>query len=300
MKNLNGIKKLAGAALALGALSVTTQASAAGELIVNEYNAVSDSKMLDDCKHTPAEGDQFFGCINGNGGDWIELVVTEDNLDIEGWTVYWENADTGSHANNGWFTFVDNSGHGLWSGLKAGTIIVVRDDGTATDVTDVGYSPCGGDNSDWVIEVDPDNTTYLSSEMYNGASSLGPGFKVDNDDWAVMIEDNASPSPNTVQGWVGENETLWAGAGVSGEEVGKLEANPAGGTSDTNYVDGDSSTFGGPNFWSGTGAPQSFDALCNVACGGSSGCCDNTSGAGTYYNGNNGYDCYERNYFYYY
>lgn len=31
--------------------------------------------------------------IVGNGGDWLELMVTTDHLDITGWTLYWENDD---------------------------------------------------------------------------------------------------------------------------------------------------------------------------------------------------------------
>jgi hypothetical protein len=269
------VKKLAGAAIALGALSISTQASAtpSGALIISEWNAVSANEMLDDCKDNPQEGDQFFGCVNGNGDNWIELVVTQNNLNIQGWTVSWKNNDSGGHPNNGSFTFSSNS---LWSSLKAGTIITVHDNGDAGYTTGYSGNPCSDYN--WWIDVDVLDTTYISSSsLKNGTTLIGPGFKTDNDCWRGMIADNAS---TTVQDWVGENNScgsipaaIWAGAGLGNLEVGKLEADPVGGTSDTNYKDGDSGTYGAPNVWSGAGSPQSLDALCNNACGGSNGCC---------------------------
>jgi len=277
------ITKLAGSALALGALSITTHASAtpSGALIINEWNAVSSSEMLDDCKDSPAQGDQFFGCQNGNGGNWIELIVTQNNLNIQGWTVAWKNNDSGGHPNNGSFTFSNDS---LWASLKAGTIITVHDNGSAGYSTLYSGNPCS--DHKWWIDVDVLNTTYIaSSSLFFGTTLLGSGFKTDNDCWRGMIKDNAS---TVVQNWVGENTScgsipaaIWAGAGLGNLEVGKLEANPAGGTSDTNYKDGDSGTFGGPNAWTG-GGPQSLDALCNNACGGSNGCCGTPGNYGCY------------------
>lgn len=57
-------------------------------LVLNEFSAVSPNRFL-------AEGDSRLGRIQGNGGYWIELAVTRDNLDIRGWQLMW--AVTGSN-----------------------------------------------------------------------------------------------------------------------------------------------------------------------------------------------------------
>lgn len=135
-----------------------------------------------------------------------------------------------------------------------------------------------------------DSAFISSSELKYNSTLLSTGFKTDNDCWRGSIQDAASPSA-VVQNWVGENNgcgsipaATWAGAGLGNLEVGKLEANPVSGTGNTNYVDGDSSTFGAPNYWTG-GGPQSLDALCNNACGNSNGCCG-LGGALTCYSAN--------------
>ena len=46
-------------------------------LILNEYNAVTPTKLLKNLGT-----DSFWGRIPGNGGDWFELVVTGDHLDV--------------------------------------------------------------------------------------------------------------------------------------------------------------------------------------------------------------------------
>lgn len=283
MKN---IKNLAPVAIALGAFGFASQASAtvpdpedasghAGKLIINEYNAVGPDKKLDDC---PGEPDPVFGCTNGNGGDWIELVVTQNLASIVGWKVYWENEDTGSHSNNGSLTFAN---HATWTNLKAGTIITLR---WNEDSPHPAINTCAGGSSDWWIRVNAADTAYITSATFNNGTSLGAGFKTDNDCWRGWIADG---SDNYVQWWVGEDDNecnslpasiIWNGSGVSSREVGKLEANPVGtgGNGNTNYNDGDCSSFGGPNCWNnGTGGTQyqSFNALCAAGCGASTSTC---------------------------
>ena len=51
-------------------------------LVLNEYNAVAKDDVLKD-----GGADAYFGQILGNGGDWVELVVVEDHLAIQGWDV---------------------------------------------------------------------------------------------------------------------------------------------------------------------------------------------------------------------
>lgn len=62
------------------------------ELILNEYNGVAPgvwlnggTELADD--DGEAAADATLGRVLGNGGDWIELVVVADHLDIRGWRV---------------------------------------------------------------------------------------------------------------------------------------------------------------------------------------------------------------------
>ena len=64
-------------------LAACASSGRAAELILNEYNAVSSTNMLEN-----SGSDTFFGQVLGNGGDWFELVVIRDRLDIRGWQLY--------------------------------------------------------------------------------------------------------------------------------------------------------------------------------------------------------------------
>ena len=210
---------------------------AANELILNEWNCVGDLKQLDggDPAFTPKE--------NANGGNWIELVVVTDNLDITGWTLEWANDDP----NNGSVTFSNDT---LWQDLRAGTIITIMEWDTnieySIEDSDTSFDPNTGD---WHIHVALHDDTYVS---HSGA------FKVDNDNWRMRIMDGAT----VVQGWIGESISGWSsgsGNGINSREVGKLEANPSSSVGLSNYDDGDNSTFGAPNTWGGNS--QDFSTL---------------------------------------
>jgi hypothetical protein len=287
-QKMENIKKLAGAAIVLGAVGFATQASATvpdpedpsgdlGKLIINEYNAVGPDKKLDDC---PGQPDPVFGCDNNNGGDWLELVVTQNISSIVGWKIYWENGDSGGHPNNGSLTFAN---HAAWTNLKAGTFITLRWNDTTYGGPHPSTNTCAGAGSDWWIRVNAADTNYITSATFAGATSKGPGLKTDNDCWHAWISDGT----DYVQWWVGEDDDectnlpgslIWAGSGISSREVGKLEANPVGtgGNGNTNYNDGDCSSFGGPNCWNnGTGGTQfqNLNALCASGCGSTTSTC---------------------------
>jgi hypothetical protein len=202
-----------------------------GDLVLNEFNACSDVSFLRD------EGsDPFLGRVQGNGGNWVELVVISDHLDIRGWTLQWRNADPDS----GSVIFVD---HPIWSDLRSGTLITIREDdlsppGFGVLLTDLSYDPAQGD---YWIHANVDDFTVVSQF----------GFKVDDDDWEMRILDE---SPTIIQDWVGESTPLWGGTGgVASDELGKLEEDPSAAAAITppppNYDDGTSSTFGSENRW---------------------------------------------------
>ena len=71
------------------AVSMTTPAMTA-PVILNEYNAVGNNNRLDDGNGA----DMFFGTIDGNGGNWFELLVIDDQLDMRGWKLSWTEDET--------------------------------------------------------------------------------------------------------------------------------------------------------------------------------------------------------------
>jgi len=254
-----------GGLIALSALCFTSQASAAeGDVIINEWNAVGPNKFLED-----NGTDTFFGRVAGNGGDWIELVVIKPNADLRGYKIEWKNGD--SPAKTGNLTFSNSTkwnGGALGGGLKAGTIIVLREDASADTFPDRSALACdiSVDNGSWddIIELRT-NGTYVTEGGSND-------WQVDNDDWAARILDAGSA---VVQSWVGEDTAaadIRTGSGLSSEEVGKLEEDPSAAAADYtpvqlgNYNDGDTSTYGDPNLWNSGANEQCFDALtgCNT------------------------------------
>ena len=198
-------------------------------LILNEWNAVDKDLLLKN------DGtDTTFGRIVGNGGDWFELVVTEDHLDIRGWSLELSDNDNDAGIQEATDTFVF-AADPLLADLRAGTIITVAED----IADDAGYDPEGGD---WHINLQAnsdDDGSYITPDSQSN-------FGVSNDDWQLIIRD-ASDQP--VFGPAGEGV---GASGVSDEEIGELEADPSSTTTPTDaYDDGDSSTFGAPNGFDG-------------------------------------------------
>ncbi|UCG55636.1 MAG: hypothetical protein JSU70_12295 [Phycisphaerales bacterium] len=213
------------------------------DVILNEYNAVSKSEFLnggtaeaDDDGGRAA--DSYFGRIPGNGGNWFELVVITDHLDMRSWRL--------DIFQGGVFDeTLDLTDHAIWSDLRSGTIITVSEDLPS----DASYDPAAGD---WWINVQAnDNGDGLFIEKSN--------FPVSANDWQLMIKDASNA---VVFGPAGEG--ISPASGVGGTEIFQLEGNPDSSvTADsTDYDDGsDFSTFGAPNRW----GAQHFDKLRNVA-----------------------------------
>lgn len=204
------------------------------DVILNEYNAVNGNDYLNGGTASQDEdggfaSDSYFGRIQGNGGDWFELVVISDHLDMRGWNLeIWVG---GVHDET-----LDLTYHALWSDLRSGTIITVAED--VPD--DVSYNPQAGD---WWINVQADNSA-------SGTYIRNSGFPVTNDDWQLTIRD---ANDSVIFGPAGEG--ISPSSGVNSREIFRLEANPAASiTPDSAYYDdGNSlSTFGSPNKWGDT------------------------------------------------
>jgi len=228
--------------LALVGLSLDTRPACAAPLLLNEYNGVAPTRFLDGGTFALDESggqaaDAYFGRITGNGGDWFELVVTAQSLDIRGWQIA---IDDNSGATIAVLTFSQDT---LLSALQAGTIITIAED----ESEDASYDPPGGD---WWLRL---RAGVAGSGTYVSATA----FDVSNDNTIFEIRDAGGA---LVFGPVGEG--VGSPSGINNREMAKLEEDPTALVSPaSNYADGTSSTFGAPNAWSGGSQTQDFTAL---------------------------------------
>jgi len=211
-------------------------------VILNEYNAVDSGEYLgggtaafDDAGGYAS--DSYFGRVVENGGDWFELVVITDHLDMRNWQldIYEDGALDET---------LDLTDHSIWSDLRSGTIITIAEDVPS----DISYNPAGGD---WWIQVQANND---ADGIYIEASN----FAVSSSDWQLRIRDAGGV---VIYGPAGEGVS--PGSGIGGTEIFRLEDDPSAATvpSSAEYDDADSqSTFGAPNQW----GVQNLNSLCAV------------------------------------
>gem|GEM_PF-939303 len=214
------------------------------KLILNEYNGVVSDQFLQE-----GGSDTFFGQVAGNGGDWFELVVVEDQLDIRGWTVELWDADnfSGARYRTDLLKFADQL---LLANLRRGTIVTISED----LADNISYDPAGGD---WWINLQ-------ANSEHNGAFFTPvsqSNFDTNSKEWQLVIRDAAG---NVVFGPAGEGTGNFL-SGLGNAEVGKLEENPQSTISPTSvYQDGTTSTFGAPNIWGNGAFSQDFTVLRSV------------------------------------
>ncbi|MBW2385410.1 MAG: CotH kinase family protein, partial [Deltaproteobacteria bacterium] len=239
----SGSAHLAGCGLCLLAALLFSAPSSAATLILNEYNAVSSidwlnggGPLMDDDGGTA--GDLTFGRVLGNGGDWFELVLTENGADLRGWKL-------DIHVNGSLDTTLVLSPHPLWTQLEAGTIITISED----QAEDVSYDPGSGD---WTINVQ-------ANVGASGAYITAWTFPVNQEDWQLVIRDDQGA---TVFGPSGEG--VVATGGVNSREIWRLEEDPSLFIVESSlcYDDADTrSSWGLPNVWSSGTKVQDFTSL---------------------------------------
>jgi hypothetical protein len=201
------------------------------DIILNEYNAVGadvylggGTALLDDSGTQAC--DSYFGRVLGNGGDWFEMVVITDHLDMRNWKL-------DIYANGLLDKTLSLTGHSIWSNLRSGTIITVSEDVPS----DISYNPAAGD---WWINVQANDT---ADGLYIEASS----FPVNSSSWQLRIRNAVG---TVVFGPAGEGVS--PASGISDTEVFRLKTNPTAAIvpASADYGDGDDfSTFGAPNQW---------------------------------------------------
>jgi hypothetical protein len=226
------INRITGVLIVLALLSANAWAA---DIILNEYNAVDSNDFLNGGVSSADDNggrasDSYFGRVRGNGGDWFELVVIKDHLDIRGWQL-------DIYDNKILDETLALTANPIWQDLRAGTIITVSEDVPS----DISYNPAAGD---WWINVQANNN---GDGLYIEKSS----FPVSANNWQLRIRDKAG---QVVFGPAGEG--ISPASGISGTEIFRLEADPdATITANSgDYDDGaDFSTFGSPNHWGNQG-----------------------------------------------
>jgi len=217
-----------------GTTAATTGQTPPSSLVLNEWNAVSGANVI-------AGGDATLGSIAGNGGDWFELGVVDDDLDIRGWRLVLSDNSGASQAVTDELIFANDP---VLANLEAGTIITISE----SFPDDVEFLPASGD---WHINL---QSNSADDGAYFTAASQS-NFSVNHENWQLSIFDDDG---GLIFGPAGEG--IGATSGVNSSEVGELHADP---TSFVNplvdFGDGDSSTFGRPNV--NGGVEQDFAAI---------------------------------------
>ncbi|NCC53641.1 MAG: hypothetical protein EOM20_20865, partial [Spartobacteria bacterium] len=216
-------------------------------LMLNEANAVGSSTNLE----VP---DAAFTSPIGNGGNWIELMVLEDHLDIRGWQIQWaETGDASNISEDFWYGdpsvlqgIITFSQDAALSDLRKGALLTIIEHAVpfaagGTAVTDISVDPEAGD---WWMhlcatqEVALGNR-YLSTQS-NNSTNQGD-FSVGASDWQMRIldADGFMVAPPVGEGING------CEAGVSKTEVLALKDTFDASMRDASeYTDRDYSSFG--------------------------------------------------------
>ena len=196
-------------------------------VVLNEWNSVKVDKLLDEEGYPGSGSDSALGRVEGNGGDWIELLVMAEEVDLRGWRLTLEDRRGAC----GDLTFTDEP---LLAHLRAGTILTIAEDLPE----DAAYDPEGGD---WRFHL-------RAAAGATGRYVTAADFDVTQLDWRLTLRD---PSGAVRFGPAGE--TVAPTRGLSSTEVGLLAADPSPALRrDANdYIAGTRSTFGAANEWDG-------------------------------------------------
>ncbi len=177
--------------------SVGAPAVAASPIVLNEYNGV------------PATGELNNGSLIGNGGDWFEFLVVEDNVDLRGYTIEFRqrDADNDLLRDQVFLTFADRT---ELARVPAGTLITIAEDFGPDDLSFDAVD-------DWsiILQVDPQGAgAFFTPPAFVGA------FNSTRRDQTVLIRNAAgdlvTPLAGETDGWDA------VAGGVSGGEVMNL------------------------------------------------------------------------------
>jgi len=229
-------------------------------IILNEYNAVNPEEYLGGGGELDpgAPFDPFFNRIEGNGGAWVEFVVTEES-DIRGWTLEITN-DSSTQT-------LKLAAHVALGSIPAGTILTFSEGNRYLGTSFNQTSRLNIDGYAWT------NIWMHDSVLIDQANSTHPVNSAIGSDNTRFVWKNAADE--VIYGPSGETTALSDTNGnnigdepiaVGDSEVFRLEANPSASINplNINYDDVNSSSYGRPNRWSNDTIVQLFNGFLAV------------------------------------
>ena len=223
-------------------------------IILNEYNGVAPESFLGggDEEDVDGEVDTRLGRVQGNGGAWVEFLITGDSanpsdpVDLRGWSLTISSDDE--------TRTIQFSDHIALSTFAPGTLLTLTEEQDTSPTAFSLFSNRGSGGYTWSniwmhdpILIDQDASSHPEDPAISNSNTL---FTLRNS------------ADEIVYGPSGESIAPEAG-NVNAEEAFRLEANADFGITplDINYDDGQSSTFGQPNIWSNNTMTQNFTNL---------------------------------------
>ena len=235
--------------------------SALTPIILNEYNAVGTEEYLGggDELEAGAPFDSFFSRIEGNGGAWVEFVVTQ-NSDIRKWTLEITNKDSTQ--------ILKLADHVALESIPAGTVLTFSEGNRYLGTSFNQTSRLNIDGYAWTniwmhdsIVIDQDNSTHPPSSPI-GSDDTRFTWKNAADQIIYGPSGESIALSDTNDNGIGDEPIA-----VGDSEVFRLEANPSASTNplNINYDDGSSSSYGRPNRWSNDSIVQLFNGFLAVS-----------------------------------
>lgn len=225
-------------------------------IILNEFNGIAAGEFLGGSGEADpgAAADPFFGRIEGNGGAWVEFVVTE-TTDLRGWTLRINSDDS--------MRELKFSDHISLASIPAGTILTLTEENKSTPsrfniVSNLSTSGIAWTNI-WMhdpILIDQAASTHPSTPAIGSNNTVVTWL--DGSDAIVYGPSGESIALRDSNG----NNIGDQLVGVSDTEIFRLEANPTPTTTplNINYDDAGTSSFGAANVWNSGAMTQSFAA----------------------------------------
>ncbi|NCY21919.1 hypothetical protein EBX31_08175, partial [bacterium] len=246
-------------------------------IILNEYNAVDNSGTslaylnggtagANGDGSTPGALDTHFGRVAGNGGDWVEFVVTGNGsagtTDLRGYTIEIdEGASTGIFSAK---VKIKLSQDAFWAAVPNGTILTFTENNTSQGGMDTNLTAANNSTASgwrwanvWIGDSSLITYTDVLTNGYSITAGVVSGINIDDTETQFRVL-NASGYP--VFGPCGEG--IAPLNKISNTDVLELEGNPTASVLPTDRSDdtvtppkngydnsSKDSTFGAPNQW---------------------------------------------------
>lgn len=192
-------------------------------LLLNEYSAVAPNQLLKD-----GGTDTHFGAIEGNGGAWLELIVTKDYLNLQGALIK-------IRQNSGDYFEAKLPNLLQLAYLRRGTMITI-----STQPTNMEYVPFASNNEGWKLNINSEELIDQLGSFNFSDKEVKVSIFSENLNYMLLAESG--------EGVLGSDI-------VDSQEVFKLKTEPNLSVIPTNSAYGDDSdmeaisTFSSANQW---------------------------------------------------